>query len=205
MNTSWLDLLGYAASVVILISLTMSSIIKLRWVNLAGSILFATFGFLIGSIPTGGLNAGIVVINIYYLIRLYRERDELAIVRADPTSAYFAHVWKTNEHDIEHFVGQVNITAEDVAFYCLRNNNTAGLLVGRVDSPGTFTVRVDYVTPEYRDFRVGEHLFVDGYLRDALPDVAHVRAHAGNNEHAAYLEKLGFHEAGDGFYEKEMP
>jgi hypothetical protein len=203
-NTSWLDLLGYAASVVILISLMMSSIIKLRWVNLAGSILFATFGFLIGSLPTGGLNAGIVIINIYYLVKLYHERDELAIVPADPESDYFAHVWKTNHADIERYAGEVTVTQNDEAFFLLRNNNTAGVLVGRRDDPATLTVVVDYVTPEHRDFRVGEYLFKEGHIRDALPDITRVLATGGNDEHAAYLRKLGFIPRDSEIWEREI-
>ena len=46
MGIHWLDWFGYAASGVILISLTMSSIVKLRWINLAGAVMFAVFGFL---------------------------------------------------------------------------------------------------------------------------------------------------------------
>ncbi|MFW6213587.1 MAG: hypothetical protein ACOC8L_11865, partial [Spirochaetota bacterium] len=59
----WLEWFGYAASVVILISLTMSSIVKLRWINLAGAVMFAAYGYLIGSIPTGSLNLGIALID----------------------------------------------------------------------------------------------------------------------------------------------
>ncbi|MCK4513815.1 MAG: hypothetical protein KAU31_01090 [Spirochaetaceae bacterium] len=36
MTINWLDWFGYAASVVILVSLTMTSIVRLRWTNLAG-------------------------------------------------------------------------------------------------------------------------------------------------------------------------
>ena len=80
MTIPWLDWFGYLASVVILISLTMSSIVRLRWINLAGAVMFAAFGYLIGSIPTGTLNLGIALIDIYYLVRLYRAKDELAMV-----------------------------------------------------------------------------------------------------------------------------
>ncbi len=205
MNVTWLDWFGYAASVVILISLTMSSIIKLRWVNLAGAVMFAVFGYLIGSIPTGTLNAGIAFIDIYFLIRLYRERDELAIVRAETGSAYFVHVWKTNETDIENFGGVMSFAPETEAFYFLRNNNTAGLLVGRLTDEHTFRVLVDYVTPPFRDFKVGVYTFVKGHLRDVLPDVERIEAFGGNPQHARYLERLGFEETGsDDIYVRAM-
>lgn len=39
-NTNFLEILGYIASLIVLISLLMSSIIKLRWINLLGSAVF---------------------------------------------------------------------------------------------------------------------------------------------------------------------
>lgn len=61
----YLDVLGYVASLVVLVSLVMSSIKKLRWINLGGALLFSVYGFMIGSTPTGIMNLGIVMINIY--------------------------------------------------------------------------------------------------------------------------------------------
>ena len=62
------ELIGYIASVMIFISILSSSILKLRIINLVGSGIFAVYGFLIGSIPTGLMNTLIVIVNIYYLI-----------------------------------------------------------------------------------------------------------------------------------------
>ena len=64
-----MDYLGYAASLIVLISLLMSSIKKLRWINLAGALLFGIYGFMIQSLPTGFMNLGIVIIDIYYLVK----------------------------------------------------------------------------------------------------------------------------------------
>ena len=46
-----LDWIGYLGSLVVLISLLMSSIKKLRWINLVGAVIFAFYGFMISSIP----------------------------------------------------------------------------------------------------------------------------------------------------------
>ena len=204
MNVTWLDWFGYAASVVILISLTMSSIIRLRWFNLAGAIMFAAFGFLIGSIPTGALNLGIAVIDIFYLARLYRARDEIAVVQADVGSTYFEHIWSTNLADINRFFGEVRMEPEMSAFYLLRNNITAGILLGRMSGESRFEIVVEYATPAYRDFKMGDHLFVRGHLRDAVPGVASVTASGGSPEHTAYLKKLGFSLLADDVYTRSI-
>ena len=52
----WVEWFGYAASLMVAVSLMMSSIVKLRWFNLVGATMFSTYGFIIGSLPVGFLN-----------------------------------------------------------------------------------------------------------------------------------------------------
>ena len=68
MLTNILPWIGYTASVIIVLSMMMNSIVKFRWINLFGALLFSTYGFLIGAIPVGILNGIIVLVDIYYLI-----------------------------------------------------------------------------------------------------------------------------------------
>ncbi|MFW5686090.1 MAG: hypothetical protein ACOC0O_05485 [Spirochaetota bacterium] len=204
MQFNWLEWFGYASSVVILVSLMMSSIVKLRWINLLGAIMFSTFGFLIGSIPTGGLNAGIAIIDIYYLVLLYREKDAVAIVRADEDSEIFRYFWSVNESDIARYFGTVTIQAGDDVFFYLRNNNTAGLLVGERTDDETFHIKVDYVTPMYRDFRIGQYVIAEANIRERVPGIHTLVSEPGNDEHRAYLERLGFTRRSDGLYARSV-
>ena len=48
---SGIEILDYVASVVVALSLSMSSIVRLRWLNMGGAALFSTYGFLIGAMP----------------------------------------------------------------------------------------------------------------------------------------------------------
>ncbi len=71
----WVEWFGYLASLVVLISLTMTSIIKLRVINFIGCLLFAAFAYFINSYPTMLMNLGIAGINIYYLWGIYKSED----------------------------------------------------------------------------------------------------------------------------------
>ena len=64
---------GYLASVVVAISLMMANIKKLRWWNLIGAALFVAYAVAIDAIPVALVNFFIVLIDIYYLVKLYRE------------------------------------------------------------------------------------------------------------------------------------
>ena len=75
-----LDWIGYLGSLVVLISLLMSSIKKLRWINLVGAVIFAFYGFMIASIPTGFMNVGIAVIDIVFLVMMYKQKDYFRVL-----------------------------------------------------------------------------------------------------------------------------
>lgn len=62
-----IEWVGYAASLFILISLTMTSIIKLRIINSIGCILFVIYGLNVHAYPVAISNALIILINIYNL------------------------------------------------------------------------------------------------------------------------------------------
>jgi uncharacterized protein with PQ loop repeat len=68
-GTETLDLVGYAASVVVLVSFLMKNINTLRIVNALGCVLFIIYGFLfdLSNLPIIITNIGILLVNVYYL------------------------------------------------------------------------------------------------------------------------------------------
>jgi len=74
---SWIEWFGYFASLLVAVSLLMTSTVKLRWFNLAGSICFAYYGFVIGAIPVAVINLTVVFINIYHLYRIYNTKKRV--------------------------------------------------------------------------------------------------------------------------------
>lgn len=65
------ELIGYLASVLIALSLLMVNIVRLRVINLLGCLAFVTYGVLIHSMPIVISNGFILIINIYYLKKLF--------------------------------------------------------------------------------------------------------------------------------------
>jgi uncharacterized protein with PQ loop repeat len=68
------EIVGYLASLIVLLSFLMKDLKTLRMVNILGCLVFTTYGILLGfSIPIIVTNLTIVVINVVYLIKLKRE------------------------------------------------------------------------------------------------------------------------------------
>ena len=70
-NVAWIEYVGYLASILIGISMFMKDIVKLRFINLSGAILFTVYGFIIKSYPVAIVNLIISFTNIYYLCKMY--------------------------------------------------------------------------------------------------------------------------------------
>jgi len=68
-NSLLIDLLGYLAMVILLISFLMKNIKKLRIINSVGCFTFAIWGILIQEWPVVITNICILLINIYYLLK----------------------------------------------------------------------------------------------------------------------------------------
>lgn len=69
-NVAPIEWVGYAASLFIVLSLTMTSIVKLRIINSVGCLLFIIYGLNLNAYPVVISNALIVMINVYNLYML---------------------------------------------------------------------------------------------------------------------------------------
>lgn len=74
------EVFGVSASVFVLLSMMIKSNdrkgnIRMRLLNLTGSVLMIIYGFWIGSFSTIFLNVICLVAHIYYLISLFRIKD----------------------------------------------------------------------------------------------------------------------------------
>ena len=202
----WTEWLGYAASLVVAIALLMKSLIRLRWINLAGSALFAVYGFLIQAWPVAGFNTVIVFINLFYLVRMYGTRENFELMEIRPGDPYLRRFLDVYRGDLGRIFPLADIDAdplaaspETVGFYILRDLATAGIFVGTKTSPNTLDVLMDYVTPAYRDFKTGRFLFVDSRGTWSKLGIDTMTAHASDTAHNGYLRRMGFVQEGDRF------
>lgn len=193
------ELIGYIASVLIAVSLMMSNIIKLRVVNLVGAAAFCLYGVLILSVPVAAMNGFIVLINIYYLTKIYFTVEYFQLLKVSAESEYLKTFLKFYEEQIEMFQPgyQAEARVEDLNLFILRDMIPAGLLIGNLQNSGKLIVELDFVVPQYRDFKVGKFIFEENadFFRDR--DVYEIIAKPGNKKHNHYLEEMGFSKAGE--------
>ncbi|MGF1776838.1 YgjV family protein [Vibrio nomapromontoriensis] len=74
MDANMVEILGYAASIMVAISLTMKDIVKLRVLNFIGCALFTAYGLAIDSMPVVITNGFIACVNVYFLAKMVQEK-----------------------------------------------------------------------------------------------------------------------------------
>ena len=206
MNTQMiLELIGYAASLVIASSLMMKSLIRLRILNAAGALVFVVYGILIQAYPIAILNGFIVFIDIYYLIIMLRRSDYFTLMEVQPQSAYLDFFLNFHSEDILTFFPKFTYQpqSEDMIFFILRDTIPAGLVLLRKENDKG-VVLLDYAMKNYRDFKIGAFIFDDN---------ADILLNRGINSletigvvpaHIHYLQLMGFKQQPDGLYHKAL-
>lgn len=195
MDAQWLyELIGYVASVLVAISLTMSSLVRLRVINLAGAVTFTVYGLLISAYPVAAVNLFIVFVNLYYLSRMRRTREFLRILAVQPRSDYLQAFLDFHAEDIRRFLPDFSYHPGErqLAFFILRDMVPAGLFIGEVRDDGRLWVRLDYVIPSYRDFKIGQFLFTEQAEFFRSRGIRELVSPAGSPGHTAYLRRMGF-------------
>jgi GNAT superfamily N-acetyltransferase len=191
------ELVGYVASALVVASLAMTSVVRLRLLSLAGSIAFVAYGTLIGSIPIVVTNAAIAVLNVWFLSRELGGRRDLGAVVVPADSPFLADFLEHHAPDIARFQPEYDPAAPiGFALVLTRDGLPAGVLLGDRDGD-RLDVRLDYVLKAYRDSRLGRWLYGRGATVFRSAGIGHLSTEPGNETHRAYLQRVGFTPEGD--------
>ncbi len=191
------EIIGYAASVLVAISLMMSAIVKLRVVNMIGAFTFAVYGILINSIPVAAMNAFIVLINVYFLVKIFKSDKYFELLPSSSESTYLKKFLSFYKESIQNYQPDFSFKKSyNWALFVLSDMVPAGLILGnRKDNQ--LQIDLDFVIPSYRDFKIGKYLFNEklGYFKSE--GIETIVASPGNEYHNSYLEKVGFEREND--------
>ncbi len=193
------ELLGYAASVLIAVSMMMRRVVRLRVINLIGAGVFSLYGILIGSIPVVLLNVAIVFINIHNLLAMHRTREFFQLLQVEHDNPYLEQFLRFYASCIRQSQPTFDFSPQPnwLSVFILRDMVPAGLLIGIRTGSNRLRICLDFAIPSYRDFKIAEFLFsrrMDFFIDQ---DVRWIEAPRGDPAHNRYLVRIGFREASD--------
>ena len=202
MQLTLLEWIGYIAPVIILISMTTNSIVKFRWINFVGAACFSIYGYFIGILPVCILNGAIALIDLYYLFNIYTKQENFETLEIKQVDEYLVKFLQYHHSEIQKicpgFIYNPNMNT--MSFYILRNMSVAGIFLAHRQSNDVLVVGLDYVIPEYRDFKNGKFVYYS--LKDKFINLGFKTIKADNNflQNDAYFKKIGFKKDPQGQY-----
>lgn len=204
MNTKMIiEIVGYIGSCLIVVSMLMSSVVRLRVINTIGCIVSGTYALIIRSYPLALMNFSLVIINVYHLLRLNNKDKHYDLIEGSCEDSYVKYLLNYYREDIAEFFpafSQENLSGHaDKAFIVCCDQEAAGILIGKQRGDKT-EVLLDYSTPVYRDCSVGS------YLYGRLPELGVTNLVCGgtSEKHIGYMEKMGFKKDASGNYCRQL-
>ncbi len=207
MNIPWIEWVGYIASLLVLLSMLMKSVLRLRIINVFGCVFFIIYGLIIKAYPVAIVNLAIALVNIYYIYKMKLKK----------TSQFSILYLPTSNDTIENFI---NFHLKDIKrfnpnfFYhpnknyeswiLLRDTRIAGMVMGNKTAEHTFTIHLDYILPSFRDFKPGAYLYEENPQQFTHKSYFTLITHKGNKRHNNYLKKMGFEETGSQQFIKKL-
>ncbi len=195
-----IELVGYLGSALVLVSFLLTSVVKLRIVNTAGSVIFAIYALIIHSYPTAVMNFCLVAINLYYLWKMTKAEKVYELAECDAADGYVRYLLGLYSADILKTFPETDLEGKkaDRVFVVSCDGKPVGITMGESEGDNLRLV-LDYTIPQYRDFTVGKYLF------SRLPEYGFktVTYQGSVENHAAYLKNTGFVEE-NGVYRKTL-
>ncbi|HZM22925.1 MAG TPA: hypothetical protein VFC02_14345 [Anaerolineales bacterium] len=198
MNINSVELIGYLGSILVAVSLMMKSLLRLRIINLMGALFFTVYGVLLGAYPVAFLNGLIVCIDLYYLLQMWRQKDFFTFLEVSPKSEYLRAFVEFYKDDIAEIIPSYLHQPEEnlLCFFILRNMMPAGLFIAKVEGEEAH-IQLDYVIPNYRDFKVARFLFEENAAFFIQRGIRRFVSEGGSPIHQTYLEKMEFVNQGE--------
>jgi len=192
MLLSPVELIGYLASALVVASLAMTSVVRLRVVSLVGSLVFVTYGILLPSMPIILTNAAVTLLNIWFLRKEFSPNRDLGAVPIASDAPFLLDFLRSHDADIRSFQpGFQPPEPGDFSLLLTRDGLPAGALVGTPED-GVLRLQLDYVMHAYRDSRIGNWLYGGGTKVFTDAGFASLVSVPASDAQRTYLLGVGF-------------
>lgn len=193
-----LEIIGYIGSVFVVVSMLMTSVVKLRLINATGSVISIVYAAIVHAYPLAIMNFCLVIINVVNLIRLFKSTKEYSVVKVSQGDSFLRYFIDFYGDDVKKFFPSFDASGSfSDAYVVCCGSSPVGVITGN-SSDGKMEVTLDYATPAYRDCSVGKYLYA--YL--AGSGVKTLCTASSSKAHEAYLVKMGFVKGEEGFVKK---
>ncbi len=197
--------IGYIASLFLIVSLVVHGDLKFRLYNSLGCVAFIIYGIAFNAWPVILTNALLLVINIYYLNKLYKHRENFELIEFavdDKLIATFLKFYKTDIATYFPDFAEAQLKG-NFNFVVLRDLVIANIFSAHIAENGDASVVINYTIKNYRDFKVGKFIFEkekQNLISKHVKRIVYKNVH--NKSHETFLKVHGFTKDGETYFKK---
>lgn len=190
-----LEAFGYIGTALVIVSMLMTSIFKLRIINICGSVISAIYSAMVSAWPIVVMNACLVIINLYQIAVYLKRHREFTAVKArydDGSLLHFISLYK-NGIKSEFPEYDFNIDEKNEIWLIYHESSIISVLIGKIEAD-SFIVDINYTLSKYRSN-------TDNYIIDLLKskNIKIISAKCDSDTRSKRLKKLGFCEQNERF------
>ena len=188
---TYLEIFGYIGTALVITSMMMTSLVKLRVLNICGSVISMIYSFIGGAWPIVVMNLALIIINVVQLIKARFNKDEFTCIKTTLSDSSANHFVSLFNDDIIKFFPSFSKDAllDRECFIIFSHSEIAGILIGKREGQ-LIKVDIDYTSPKYRNLSVGTFLY--DYLKTF--EISMLEANFEVQQHKLYLKKMNFEE-----------
>lgn len=186
---------GYLASVLLAIGLIVNNDLKFRWLNAGGCLAFIIYGAVLNAIPVILTNSILLVINIYYLYKIYRRKEFFELLEFSSGGIMVDRFLSFYQADIAAFFPDFkrDQLEGNLNFVVLRDLVIANIFSASVSESGNAEVMINYTVARFRDYKVGRFIFdkeKQYLLAKGVKKILYSKV--TNRNHEKFLYVMGF-------------
>ncbi len=188
-----IEIAGYAGSVLVAVSLLMSNVLRLRFINLAGALIFVFYGLAIKAYAVFAANLFVAIVDIYYIYALKSKKDIFKFIKISPQDKLLKYFLSYNGRDIISFFPRFSDAELDRAecFLIMRNLSAVGAFIFLRENK-TIRVILDYIIADYRDLKTARCFYNSSQAAEEFSGFEKIAAETDNAQHIKYLKLMGF-------------
>ena len=76
-----LEIFGYIGTVLVIISMLMTTLVRLRIINMCGAVISTTYSIIVGAWPIVVMNVCLLCINMFHTVKALTRENKLSDVR----------------------------------------------------------------------------------------------------------------------------
>lgn len=97
----YLEIFGYIGTALVILSMMMTSVIKLRVFNMCGALISLIYAVCVNTWPVAVLNACLLCINLVQTVRQLKKRQEVTVITLNKNDATANHLFGVWQKDVQ--------------------------------------------------------------------------------------------------------